>query len=293
MYLNKLAEFAGFLCLKQHSMDELFSYLIYRVLDPVGVSSVFLSQLDQQNKVSMIYSYGVDPAIWQAHPPDQAISVFDKYPLTDALRTRKTIWINTLPDWGEEYPLLKGIEFPGKEKTFICMSIERSNTPIAVCGFFAHPVIEVDAELDSFFSAISNLISLELYRFDASLREDNSSNQKGYPNNREQVDDSLTERQLVILQLIADGRTNISISEMLGYSESTIRQETIKIYNKLKCKGRAEASRIYRERFKSPQTIEASESTPPPRTTIKVCTLRFLLFYLIPSKKVSLMTYLG
>jgi DNA-binding CsgD family transcriptional regulator len=52
---------------------------------------------------------------------------------------------------------------------------------------------------------------------------------------------------LLILKLISENRTNILISELLGYSESTIRQETIKIYAKLGCNGREEASRIYKE----------------------------------------------
>jgi DNA-binding NarL/FixJ family response regulator len=63
------------------------------------------------------------------------------------------------------------------------------------------------------------------------------------------VSSELTERQLVILQLISEDRTNTSISELLGYSESTIRQETIKIFAKLQCSGRHEAAQIYREQI--------------------------------------------
>ena len=57
----------------------------------------------------------------------------------------------------------------------------------------------------------------------------------------------LSERQELILKLMSEGRTNFSISELLGYSESTIRQETIKIYSFLQCDGREEASMIYKE----------------------------------------------
>jgi DNA-binding CsgD family transcriptional regulator len=56
----------------------------------------------------------------------------------------------------------------------------------------------------------------------------------------------MTERQRVILQMIADGRTNADIADLLGYSESLIRQETIRIYAILGCSGRAEAAAIYR-----------------------------------------------
>jgi DNA-binding NarL/FixJ family response regulator len=59
----------------------------------------------------------------------------------------------------------------------------------------------------------------------------------------------ITDRQLLILKMMSEGRTNIAISELLGYSESTVRQETIKIFAKLGCCGREAASVIYREKL--------------------------------------------
>ena len=56
----------------------------------------------------------------------------------------------------------------------------------------------------------------------------------------------LTDRQLVILRLIGEDRTNLSISQFLGYSESTIRQEIMRIFARLGCKTRSEAAGIYR-----------------------------------------------
>ena len=61
----------------------------------------------------------------------------------------------------------------------------------------------------------------------------------------------MTDRQLLILQLISAGKTNQSIAEAIGYSESTVRQETIKIYSKLHCNGRNEAIQIYFKNFAS------------------------------------------
>ena len=56
---------------------------------------------------------------------------------------------------------------------------------------------------------------------------------------------ALTQRQQLILKLISENRTNASIADMLGYSESLIRQETIRIYDFLDCSGRHEATQIY------------------------------------------------
>jgi DNA-binding CsgD family transcriptional regulator len=173
--------------------------------------------------------------------------MFEKYPITDAMRNRKTIWINTLPDWGDEYPLLKPYQFLGTEKSFICMAIEKCGTPVAVVGIFASPMIEVDGETDAFLGTIANLLSLYLFSEEELPANRNGSQGKSKTLKRSQANEALSERQLLILKLISENRTNILISELLGYSESTIRQETIKIYAKLGCNGREEASRIYKE----------------------------------------------
>jgi len=57
----------------------------------------------------------------------------------------------------------------------------------------------------------------------------------------------LTERQYQILELMAQEKTNLAISQILGFSESTIRQESIRIYEKLRCDGRKEAAMLFNE----------------------------------------------
>jgi DNA-binding CsgD family transcriptional regulator len=53
----------------------------------------------------------------------------------------------------------------------------------------------------------------------------------------------LTARQLEILQQIAAGKTNAQIALEQILSESTIRQETVRIYNSLSVGGRVEATK--------------------------------------------------
>lgn len=247
MFINKVSEFANFLGLREHSVDEILAHLVHRVLIDLEATSIFISSLDNKNRVTILGQHGIDAEMWQVYP--QGTSLFDKYPITDALRTRKTIWINTLPSWGPDYPLLEPHQFPLEDKTFICLPVEKCNTPVAVMGFFCRPVIQLDTEIDSYIGAISHLISLYLYRnidTDEASRNFNKKLTLGELGERNQ---KLTERQILILRMISESRTNILISELLGYSESTIRQETIKIYSKLGCNGREEAARIYRELF--------------------------------------------
>ena len=52
---------------------------------------------------------------------------------------------------------------------------------------------------------------------------------------------ALTTRERDVLRLIAQGETNPRIAELLSYSVSTIRTDTMSIYRKLEVSGRPEA----------------------------------------------------
>lgn len=58
---------------------------------------------------------------------------------------------------------------------------------------------------------------------------------------------SLTERQLRILALMTEGLSNFQIAQRIGYSDSTVRQETMRIYAALGFKNRGEAIAWYRK----------------------------------------------
>lgn len=248
IYVTRISEFVSFLSLRNHTLEVVLSHLVHRVLVDLHASSIFVSILSEHNEVEMAGQFGIDPEIWQVYP--EGTSVFEKYPITDAMRNRKTVWINTLPEWGEEYPLLEPYAFPGRERSFICLAIEKCATPVAVVGIFALPVIEIDGEIDAFLGTIANLLSLYLFGEEQSPSKERSSRDRSLPLRALQTNSVLTERQMLILKLISENRTNVMISERLGYSESTIRQETIKIYAKLGCNGREEAADIYRESLK-------------------------------------------
>lgn len=59
---------------------------------------------------------------------------------------------------------------------------------------------------------------------------------------------NLTSRQLRVLELMSLGKTNIAIAEIIGYSESTVRQETMAIYRILGVHDRNDACKVAYER---------------------------------------------
>jgi DNA-binding CsgD family transcriptional regulator len=72
---------------------------------------------------------------------------------------------------------------------------------------------------------------------------------------------ALTDRQLHILSLIYQKLTNGEIAEQMGYSESTIRQETMRIFDKLQVQGRHEA-RTYFEANKIKLGFTSKSNAP-------------------------------
>ena len=53
----------------------------------IQASSIFVSSLSDHNEVEMVGQFGISPEIWQVYP--EGTSVFEKFPITDAMRNRK------------------------------------------------------------------------------------------------------------------------------------------------------------------------------------------------------------
>jgi DNA-binding CsgD family transcriptional regulator len=91
-------------------------------------------------------------------------------------------------------------------------------------------------EAEQFVMAISLYLSLTHPQEFSSEKELGA--EKGIPSV-----DSLTKRQMNILRGMVDGRTNHELATQLGYSVSTIRHETMRIYQALAVSDRREAAR--------------------------------------------------
>lgn len=255
MYISRISEFAKFISEnRDRDMDEILATLVKRTLVDLEVTAAFLSIVNKTNEVQPVSHFGFNTNI--ADIFTKKVSIFEKYPITDSIRKNELVSIATLPIWGDQYSLLNNINLPMNEKTFICLPIDLKGSPAGVIGFFALPSIDLDLTEIAFLEAIIGILSLHIL-FNTDIF--NSNNQRSNIRNNSKslggIKD-LSERQNLILKLIAEGRTNIAISEILGYSESTIRQESIKIYSRLGCKGRSEATAL----FLSNSNLETSEA---------------------------------
>lgn len=246
-YLDQITKFIAFLSTKEITLNEILRHMVLVVLSPLNVEAISIRHVNSKNQAVRIATWGMPLEMVQA--PGDVYNLHEKYPSTDTLRLRRTTWINTLPDFGDDYPLLKEFPYTTGAKTFICFPIEKAGTPVAALGIFSRDVIQPNSEIESFLAAVGSVFSMYMFSQEARVHKVQKLGGKFTPPNLENAESALTERQTVILQLISEDRTNLAISGLLGYSESTIRQELIKIYSKLSCTSREEAVKIYRQKL--------------------------------------------
>ncbi len=206
-----------------------------------------MCQITSGNQVERVGAWGMPLEMFRAQ--GNFFNLNDKFPSTDALRYRRTTWVNTLPEWGTAYPLLKNLPYTTGAKSFICFPIEKAGTPVATLGVFSRDEIHPNAEIEAYLKAVGSVFSMFMFRQNSKGLEHLKLKGMHLLSNAGSAETELTERQHIILRLISEDRTNLAISDLIGYSESTIRQETIKIYAKLECNGRKEATKIYRQRL--------------------------------------------
>lgn len=159
--------------------------------------------------------------------PDIKVSIVDDNVVSLSLRTEKTQFF----DMEEMFKVFKG----ATHKRELSVYSSGLTMPIGnkqVLGIVFSGSLEALKKYLEYFECVKLILSLWQSKivFTGKAIAKEQKIQSG----------SLTERQKSILEMMKEGRTNISIAAILGYSESLIRQETIIIYRKWGIKGRNE-----------------------------------------------------
>ena len=245
MYLKLTSEFIKYLGDQDHAIEDVLAHLVLRVMAPLKATSAFIAKLDNQNSLITIGRYGITSLV--ANEYEDRFSLSNRLPITDAIHQNQIVSVNTLPEWPKEYSGIQTSPYQTDAEACIAFPIERSGTPIAVTAVFFDEKLIITAEIEIFIQSIASLLSI--YLTASQLRDEKRIKPIAGPISAQQSEagHELTQRQLLILRMISEGRTNIAIGDLLKYSESTIRQETIKIFSKLGCDGRHEASTLYKQ----------------------------------------------
>lgn len=201
------------------SASELCRGLVHSNLthpDTVGAS---IFSIDQQAHFQLVGSYGKGL-------PANGVSLWDEHPFARAVRA-------------ESMHSELGTTLDGSELEAYCLPLTKGGQPVGMLCLTLKAGEKWDLVSSGAISVISKITGIWLDSFSPSTRSTSPLATYAAVSNPE----SLTERQLTVLRLMAEGKTNAQIAQELILSESTIRQETVKIYRALGVHARSEAGR--------------------------------------------------
>jgi DNA-binding CsgD family transcriptional regulator len=237
MSYKELANIANLINQSQPDIDGLLQmFCLKRVADNKFLATFFL-QIERDGRLHLRSLYGASEEDFEMFK--NPISIFDDHPASLAVRTGQLSWSN------------KSIS-ENKIGSLLAWPILADERILGVVlGIYEVPFSNESQDLE-YFEAVGSVVGNAIIKY-LTVSKKGGLNGRGLSLPLSQEIDTnsegiLTERQELILKLMAEGRTNHDIADVLGYSESLIRQETIRIYAILGCSGRAEAAKIFKIR---------------------------------------------
>jgi DNA-binding CsgD family transcriptional regulator len=213
-----LDELTGLLA-SASSATDLCRKLVHSDLTNESTIGASIFSIDQQALFHLVGSYGKGL-------PSSGLSVWDDHPFGTAARLGKLH--NT-----------SAIAIDGRDVEAYCIPLTKGSEPIGILCLTLSAGAKMNAISAGVISVVSKVTGIWL----DSLGVNSGSNSHGAQINSAASPESLSERQLTVLRLMAEGKTNAEIAQQLILSESTIRQETVRIYRALGVSARADASK--------------------------------------------------
>ena len=168
----------------------------------------------------------------------------DDWPISRALREPDPFCVPTSAQVLDEFPIM-GTRY-AVPRPLAATQLTSMAAPVGVVALgFAEDVQDVGGVL-ALLGAVRDVVGLY-----AGLEWDLGVSRPSHPvtrPGRPAADLRLTDRQLQVLELLARGYVNGQIAHRIGFSESTVRHETMAIYRWFGVSGRREAVAAARER---------------------------------------------
>ena len=206
--------------LNSESIQEFSRSIVHSDITDGSVQGCHFYALDSESHLKPVSGYG-RPYL----DADEAISAWDDDPLAACIRNKEFEFQN-----------------PSKEtdRGVLAVPLLRDSIPV---GAIALVVDAENKKLPIHESLISVLMKIGAYCLATFTGTSIRSADNFSTTPRESNGEDLTSRQIKIRELMADGLVNVEIARDLMLSESTIRQETVRIYRALGVPNRGEAAK--------------------------------------------------
>jgi DNA-binding CsgD family transcriptional regulator len=217
--------------LKQPALkySDICIFLLNNIFIDHEFSCVLISQVSKSGLIDVVGSFGLPETQKSAL---NGVSPISDHPLSQVLRENKPLLVKKFPNWPKNFTLKNASEIDEMYRTFFCLPIAGNNSLFGTLTLFSTDILRISKQEMEFYSIIANMSILRFAsQQNSRVLTDTTSNHSN---------SILNVRETSIIELIKLGKTNAEIAKVLGYSESTIRQDTIKIYRKLGIAGRQE-----------------------------------------------------
>ncbi len=223
--LEKVTSLTDFLRPSDPPLDSIMRFLVLDTLNNYGASATFLNAVRANGMVWTPAAYGYDREKFGRFP-DRSFSI--DTPVHRALRTSKIVECGNSDSY-----LFLGPHGKQAHPEGFAYSLAWPVPAIGVLVAFFKDEIELTPIVETFFLIIGGILSIKLsspeYYGPLGIQQ---------PSKVPVVTVALTSRQWEIVEEIRRGLTNAEIANVLNFSESLIRQETVQIYRKLGATGR-------------------------------------------------------
>lgn len=221
----------------QPTMDRVAQFIALDVLADFEPRGALVSVFDSDGSVHAVGSFGLSSDVIRGL---KRLSLWDHAPNVDAIRNGTPVVIRDENDLQVQYPGLSNHASLVYPTIVWPLRLGRERLG-SIQVQFSRFVDETGVQ--EAFDAIAPVIALyvALTVNGSGQHEDGASTDSTSHSIADQAATTLTQRQLGILRLIAEGMTNPQIAARIGYSDSTVRQETMAIYRFLGASGRHDA----------------------------------------------------
>lgn len=245
-FLGALTALANFLSLRSHSRVDVLRQLVTSTLNPLEVRGILIYQIGEDLTAHLSGHYGVPGIFWEAFP--LKINVSETHIVSNSFNQNK-ILLETKLEISEKIPVDLDKSLKENPPSLVAFPVTKFNSPAAIIVILKNDDYFATPEEDSFLLAVSSIFALHMFADDLNERIEEAAdqilNKRIKPTKYITEIPTLSERQEIILKLISQKLTNFEISDAIGYSESTVRQETVRIFSLLNCSNRYEAAQIY------------------------------------------------
>lgn len=222
--------------------DQIAEHLVLDLLAGFDVRAAAISQFMGSGSLHLVGSFGVPAEDLDRY---RATSLWDRSPVADAVRAGEPLILAESSAVAERYPWLAGEGRTPAPVAVWPLALPQERVGALVLHL-AGPVDEASLRID-----VSGIVAVLALYLSLTGGGDPMSATAADPPARTapslraaEVPERLTDRQLDILRLIARGMTNPQISHRIGFSESTVRQESMAIYRFLGVNGRRDAVKV-------------------------------------------------